>query len=412
MRAPDVTLVAPYPTAGRRHAGPSGVASYTANLAHALSERGAAVDVVAPNERDAPDEPDVGHDGPVVVRRAFDRGPRALGSAAAAAISTRAPVIHLQHEMFLYGGPSSIPGVVPALRAMRRRATAVVTMHQVVDPQTVDRSFTDLHRVRVPPRVARHALDGMQRSIASLAGACIVHEHPFAASVPGSVVIPHGVEERATPTPAEARRALGLTADEDRLVVLCFGFLAPYKGLEATLEAGRLLGDDALVVVAGGPHPRLAAAGDGYAAQLEARFAGPSIRFTGWVPEVDVARWYGAADVAVFAYPAPFSSSGALALAFAFGTPVLLSHSLAACVGAPHDLVTPSSPEALAARLRQMQDPGAREALRVASAALARSRSWPDVAEAHLDLYEQLAASRPSLDAPATREKGDPCPPP
>lgn len=389
MRVPDITLVAPYPTAGQRHAGPSGVASYTANLAHALSDRGAAVDVVAPQEPEAPGEPAVSRDGPIVVRRAFERGPRALGSAAAAALSTRAPVVHLQHEMFLYGGPSSIPGIVPALSALRRRASTVVTMHQVVDPQTVDRSFTDLHRVRVPPRVARHALDGVQRSIARLAGACVVHEHPFAGSVPGSVVIPHGVEERATPTRSEARRALGLESD-GRLVVLCFGFLAPYKGLEATLEASELLGDDVLVVVAGGPHPRLAAAGDDYAAELEARFVGPGVRFTGWVPEDDVARWYGAADVAVFAYPAPFSSSGALALAFAHGTPVLLSPSLAACVGAADPLVTPTSPEGLAARLRELEDPDARDALGVASAALARSRAWPDVASAHLDLYEHL----------------------
>lgn len=389
MRAPDITLVAPYPTAGQRHAGPSGVASYTANLAHALSERGAAIDVVAPHEPESPDEPAVSRDGPIVVRRAFERGPRALGSAATAALSTRAPVVHLQHEMFLYGGPSSIPGIVPALSALGRRASTVVTMHQVVDPQTVDRSFTDLHRVRVPPRVARHALDGVQRSIARLAGACIVHEHPFAGSVPGSVVIPHGVEERATPTRSEARSALGLEVD-GRLVVLCFGFLAPYKGLEATLEAGRRLGDEVLVVVAGGPHPRLAAAGDDYAAELETRFAGPGVRFTGWVPEEDVARWYGAADVAVFAYPAPFSSSGALALAFAHGTPVLLSPSLAACVGAADVLVTPPSPKGMADRLRELQDPAAREALGTASAALAGSRAWPDVAGAHLDLYEQL----------------------
>ena len=35
---PDVALVSPYPTRGERHGGASGVASYTANLAHALSD--------------------------------------------------------------------------------------------------------------------------------------------------------------------------------------------------------------------------------------------------------------------------------------------------------------------------------------------------------------------------------------
>jgi len=388
--APDVVLVAPYPTAGQRHAGPSGVASYAANLSHALAGRGAAVEVVAPHEPDAPDEPEVSRDGPVRVRRAFRRGPRALAAAAGAALDARAPVVHLQHELFLYGGPAAIPGLVPALTGLRRRSRPVVTLHQVVDPRTVDRDFTELHRVRVPARVARHALDGVQRSLAALSTACIVHESPFADSVPGSVVIPHGVELRATPERAAARAALGL---DDRIVALCFGFLAPYKGLETVLEAGRLAGADRVqVVAAGGPHPRLAAAGDPYAADLAARYAGPSTRFTGWVAEADVARWFAAADVAVFAYPAPFSSSGALALAFAHGTPVLLSEPLAACVGAPADLVVADGPAALAARLRALADPAARARLAAATAPLAARREWPAVADAHLALYEQVAA--------------------
>ncbi len=388
MPAPDVTLVAPYPTAGQRHAGPSGVASYTANLAHALSGRGARVTVVAPTEPDAPHEPRRTTDGPVTVERAFTRGPRAYLDAAAAASATRAAVVHLQHEMFLYGGPQALPAIVPALRSLRRHSHPVVTLHQVVAPQTVDRSFTELHRVRVPAPLARHALGGVQRSVAALSDACIVHEAPFARSVPGSVVIPHGVEEQATPDREGSRRALGL---DDRLVVLCFGFLAPYKGLELVLEAGRLVGGDrAVVVVAGGPHPRLAAAGDRYAEDLELAYAGPGARFTGWVADSDVARWFAAADVAVFPYPAPFSSSGALALAFAHRTPVLLSEPLAACVGAPPELAVPADAVALAARLGELLDARRRADLAALAAPLADRRGWSAVAAAHLDLYERV----------------------
>jgi len=388
--APDVALVAPYPTAGQRHAGPSGVASYTANLAHALAGRGACVEVIAPREPDAPDEPADIADGPVRVHRPFARGPRGLRDAATAALETRAPIVHIQHELFLYGGPAAVPALFPALAVLRRRTQPVVTLHQVVDPDTVDRTFTELHRVRVPPRVARHALDGVQRSVSSLSSACIVHEESFARSVPGSVVIPHGVEQRPTPDRREARAALDL---DDRPVALCFGFLAPYKGLETVLEAGRQVGPaDLVVVMAGGPHPRLAAGGDPYAADLAARYGGPGARFTGWVPEADVARWFAAADVAVFAYPAPFSSSGALALAFAHGTPVLLSDALLECTGAPPELGFGTGPLDLATRLRQLVDPAARSALAQATAPLAARRAWHAVADAHLDLYDRLAA--------------------
>lgn len=390
MQPPDVVLVSPYPTAGQRHAGPSGVASYSANLAHGLSGQGLSVEVIAPREPESPDEPADSLDGAVRVRRCFDRGPRGLARAADAAIEARAPVVHLQHEMFLYGGPAAAPVVVPALARLRRRAAAVVTLHQVVDPRTVDRSFTALHRVRVPAGVARHALGGLQRSVSTLAAACIVHERAFAGAVPGAVVIPHGVERRATPVRAEARRALGL---DDRLVVLCFGFVAPYKGLEAVLEAGQIVGaDTAQVVIAGGPHPRLAASGDRYAQDLESAWAGRGARFTGWVPEADVARWFAAADVAVFAYPAPFSSSGALALAFAHGTPVLLSPALAGCVDAPADLTAPADPVELAARLSSLTSPAARAKLSAQTAPLAAQRRWPEVAAAHLALYERLTA--------------------
>lgn len=390
MPHPDVVLVGPYPTAGQRHAGPTGVASYTANLAHALSERGAAIQVVAPHEPDAPDEPSASCDGDVRVQRAFRRGPRALVHAARAAADHRAPVVHLQHELFLYGGPSAIPGIVPALAALRRRTPTVVTLHQVVESRAVDRSFTDLHRVRVPASIARCALGGVQRSLSSLASACIVHEAPFAEHVAGAEVIPHGVEHRRTPTREAARAALGL---DDRLVVLCFGFVSPYKGLETVLDAGALVGHErALVVVAGGPHPRLATAGDPYAADLQATHAGPGARFTGWVPEPDVARWFGAADVAVFAYPQPFSSSGGLALAFAHGTPVLLSAPMARCLGAPPELAVGAGAEALAARLRDLDEPGATDRLAALARPLTDQRRWPAVADTHLELYERLAS--------------------
>src|SRR3546814_5958070 len=71
----------------------------------------------------------------------------------------------------------------------------------------------------------------------ALSDACIVHEEPFATAVPGTIVIPHGVEERATPSRDEARAALGL---DDRLVVLCFGFLAP-RSEEHTSEPQSLM---------------------------------------------------------------------------------------------------------------------------------------------------------------------------
>lgn len=388
MAGPDVALITPYPRVGVRHGGMSGVASYASNLAHALSDAGARVEVVAPFEADE----GVHHenDGPVAVSRAFPRRSAGTTAAIRAALRTRAPVVHLQHEFFLYGGPASTPGLACGLQTLRaRRRRTVATLHQVVDPTSIDRGFTELHRVRIPAWAARQGLSRLQRWLDRSADRVLVHEPAFAGVLPGAAVVPHGIEPAAAPQDRTvARRALGLSPD--RLAVLCFGFLAPYKGLETVLEAARLAGPGIQVMVAGGEHPRLLAAGDRYHDSLRERY-GDIARFTGRVPDGEVARCFAAADLAAFMYPRPFSSSGALALAIAHGTPVLASPELAATAGLPSSLVSPREPSALAARLRELAaDPAQRLRMREDTARLAEARTWPAIAARHLQVYEEM----------------------
>src|SRR5262245_36718098 len=234
---PDVALIAPYPPAGGRHGGHSGVAAYPANLAHALPDGAVNVEAVAPGFEG---DPPTFTDGPVAVRRAFPLGRRALPGAVRAAAERSAGVVHLQFELFLYGGPSSLVGLLPALGPARRALGAVplvTTMHQVVEPSSVDRSYTRLHRVAAPAVPARGGIAGVQTAIVRASAATIVHEAPFRQVVPSATVIPHGIEQPAPIGRDVARRALGL---DDRFLVLCFGFLAPYKGVELVLDAARL----------------------------------------------------------------------------------------------------------------------------------------------------------------------------
>ena len=378
MSAPDVALISPFPALGERHGGWTGVASYSANLAAALGDHGASVTVLASEE---PGLPDVARDGTLEVRRVWKRGAGALPTAAAAALATGAPTVHLQHELFLYGGPAAVPGVVPALAALRGRR-AVVTMHHVVDPGAVDADFTATHRVRAPAPLARAGVATVQRTIRALADTVVVHEPSFASVVPGAEVVPHGIEVVDTGEADAALAALGI--DHGPLCVLCFGFLAPYKGLEAAIGAARLAGDAVELVIAGGEHPRL---GGDYAERLRAT-APDNVRFTGFVPDADVARWFAAADVALLPYPRPFASSGPLALALAHGTPVLMSEALARTTGAPGALAVSSDPAAIAGRLRRLADDRAeRGRLRAAARALAAGRTWPEIARRHLELY-------------------------
>ncbi|HYU56704.1 MAG TPA: glycosyltransferase, partial [Actinomycetota bacterium] len=248
----------------------------------------------------------------------------------------------------------------------------------------------ELHRVRAPARLARLGLAGVQRAVRRFSDAVIVHEPAFARHVRGARVVPHGVETPPLPDREAARISLGL---DHRLTVLCFGFLAPYKGLETSLEAAGLAGPAVQLVIAGGEHPRLAGR-DPYASELQAKGEGLA-RFTGLVPDDDVPTWFAAADLALFLYPRPFSSSGALALALAYRTPVLMSRELGDCTGSPAAVRVESDPRRVAERLRALaSDPAELERLRGAVGRLREERSWPRVAHRHLDVYEEVRRAR------------------
>lgn len=391
-----VALIAPYPNGGARHAGFSGVASYTANLAQALAAAGASVTVVAP---ELGGEPPLSHDGPVRVERRFRRGPKALPSALRSAYRMDVDVVHLQHELFLYGGLSSLPGLTALAWPRPTPRPTVVTMHQVVDPTDVDPAYTDMHRINAPARAARAGISGVQRLVGGAADRVVVHEPAFTGVVPGAVVIPHGVEPAEPQDSMAARAALGMPLDG--LLVLCFGFVAPYKGLETACAAAVAAGQDVHLVVAGGEHPRLLAARDGYAGQLRDRY-GERVRFTGYVPESDVALWFSAADVALFGYPRPHASSGALALAYAYQTPVLMSEALGDTVGAPASMVVPNGVQPLADVLADVaRDPRPLEGNRQLVRRLAAGRTWDVAANRHLAVYANaVPCSQPPCPRP------------
>lgn len=141
-------------------------------------------------------------------------------------------------------------------------------------------------------------------------------------------VIPFGINStvpNTALTPEEARVRLGLSAGQK--VVLFFGNIAPYKGLEYLIEAMALL-------VAKEPSYRLVIAGrpkncQSYWEEIRKRISAFGlarylIQRIEYVPDADTEIYFKAADVVVLPYTHIFQS-GVLFLAYNFGLPVIAS---------------------------------------------------------------------------------------
>jgi glycosyltransferase involved in cell wall biosynthesis len=264
-------------------------------------------------------------------------------------------------------------------RYMLPKAPTVVTIHNV-DPRKLPAGA-----FRVGPGVARRA------------DAVVVHSAHGVDELSGQLgipperihVIPHGAFDYLTglrdelPLPAEL-------ASVEAPVVLFFGLLRDYKGVEVLLEAyAHVETDSELWIV-----------GESWLDQdeLDALAAGSRhrVRFVShWITENEIPVYFRRADLVVLPFR-QMAPSGVLHTALAFGKPLVLSRLGGFIdVGERHGaarLVAPEDPEALAEAIDELlRDPEERERLGAAAARAAREEySWEAVAQRTLALYEEL----------------------
>jgi glycosyltransferase involved in cell wall biosynthesis len=197
-------------------------------------------------------------------------------------------------------------------------------------------------------------------------------------------VIPHGVFEHlaaAPPAPAPFETELP--------VVLCFGLMRPYKGIEVLLEAWRGI-EGAELWVAGMPRMDIA--------PLEA-MAPPGVRFVPrFIGDDELPAYFRRADLVVLPYR-EIDQSGVLFTALAFGRPLLLSD-----VGGFPEIAARRAartfPAGDVAALHDvlegmLGDAPARDALAARASELAAGEySWGEIGRRTLALYDELLAAR------------------
>jgi len=305
------------------------------------------------------------------------------------------------------GGPGSrrryaakLAQHVPDMLAYRRAAAGADIVHfQWLTIQPLDIHLLPKGRPLVLtahdvlPREPRRGQIAAQRRLYEHVDAVVVHsEHGRRRLVAGLEidaakvhVIEHGSFEHLTRVPG-ARLLPAELAKSTKPVVLFFGLLRPYKGVDVLLEAWRALEPDAELWIVGNPRMDVS--------ELR-RTAPASVHWVSrFVLDEEIAAYFERADLVVLPYR-EIDQSGVLFTALAFGAPLLLSDVGGFGEVAAQDvaaLVAPGDAAALAAAIdRLIGDPGERARLaRGARDAAAGRYSWDAIASRHLELYAGL----------------------
>ncbi|HEX2097272.1 MAG TPA: glycosyltransferase family 4 protein [Solirubrobacterales bacterium] len=294
---------------------------------------------------------------------------------------------------------------VPDMLSLRRAIDADVVHYQWLTVPALDALLLPSRRPRVttahyilPPRPSRRQVS-VARRVFDRMDAVIAHSEHGAARLREEVgldarkvrVVHHGAFDYLTrlrdekPLPAELEGA-------DSPVVLFFGLLRPYKGLDTLVDAFREVEGAELWIVG---NPRM----DVEPLRRLADGAGGRVRFvTRFVEDAEIPAIFRRADLVVLPYR-DAEHSGVLYTGLAFGKPLVLSavggFPEVAARGAAR-LVSPGDRDGLAVALAELVgDAAARERLAIASRELAAGAySWDSAAAKTLTLYRELLEGR------------------
>jgi glycosyltransferase involved in cell wall biosynthesis len=352
---------------------PSGdVLPYDHALAGALARRGLEVELVTSRFVHGPPPVPLGYS----VSESFYRLATRLG---AGAPRRRRAVKLAEH--------------VPDMLRYRRRAAAADVRHfQWLPIERIDSHLLPAARPRVLTMhnvIRREAVD---LRLASRMDAVIVHTR-YGAELLGDRdnvhVIPHGAFEHLT-RQADERPLPAELAQVERPVVLYFGVVRPYKGVDVLAEAMQQV-ENAELWVVGRPL--------GVSMERLRRLAPPGrVRFVErYVSDAELPAFFRRADLVALPHR-NVDVSGVLFAGLAFGKAMVMSdvggfRELVAEHGAG-ELVPPGDPDALAAAIGGLLvDPEERRRLeQAAGAAASGPYSWDRIAQQTAAVYERVLA--------------------
>lgn len=308
-------------------------------------------------------------------------------------------------ELAMFGGMTQLmlfPLFLLILRLFRKRVM-IICHHALVDSREIS------GHINLKPQDKRLVVLNVfirlfNSTLVLLATKIIVFEEVFKKRLSAFgtskkiVVIPHGVEAFINlPASDEARVKLNIA--KDQYVVLYFGFLAWYKGVDWLVDTWKTQPDMRLII-AGGPNPNHLdkAYYRNFVADIEKKSKERHITMTGFIPEEEIPTYFQAADLIIFPYKTFMSASGPLSMAFSFQKPFLISDKLidmfetadmkkiADEVGInPKDLSFPHGDRFLEKLARFKEDITVQKKCIDLSTKLAQARSWEKLGTQYYD---------------------------
>lgn len=184
-----------------------------------------------------------------------------------------------------------------------------------------------------------------------------------------------------------------MNIDPRHKVVLLFGAIRPYKGIETAIEAFAqvlLEAPDSRLIIAGklwqgwDPYQRLI---DKYGIAKEVR------TFLNYIPSNDVFRYFEAADLVILPYLQFSSQSGVGGTAVSFRKPMIVTSvgGLPDLVKNTEYIVPPGNPDILARKMIDcFSDPTRLKAMAADAQQVATDINWPGIAQQTLTVYKHL----------------------
>ena len=334
----NIGIISLYPPKGSLHVENSGVASYTKNLVISINLLHKFHLGIFANKLTQSNTENYNDDG-IEVCRCWEKGPFYPIQLLIEILKHKGifDVIHIQHEYFLYGGALSA-AMFPLLQLQLRilGKPTLVTMHNVVPISYFGTKFMKQNGLGGSSFILHYGLLLNTKLICRLSNKIIVHNEYFKKILIEQYhicadkieIVPHGIEDRADII--SQKDAKQMIAANDKIVILFFGFLSGYKGLETLIDAfGLLSGSKYILIIAGGEHPRLKEDKKYLeyiqSLKIKANKISKNIIFTGFVPENEISKYFCASDLVVLPYTVSMADSGPLAFSIAYNRPFIVS---------------------------------------------------------------------------------------